>query len=109
MDAWSEMPRQLDKPTALVWILSTFFFIIPFFCTAVNGKQHRRFLISPASEAEEEKKCKTGQAAEALERHLLSSEFADSQVSAFLDGQTVGNRAVILWMYRRLLMWCRIF
>jgi hypothetical protein len=26
MDAWSEMPRQLDKPTALVWILSTFFF-----------------------------------------------------------------------------------
>lgn len=86
-----------------------FFLIIPFFCTAVNGKQHRRFLISPASEAEEEKKCKTGQAAEALERHLLSSEFADSQVSAFLDGQTVGNRAVILWMYRRLLMWCRIF
>ena len=98
----------INRPR-LIGYFPHFFKTIPFFCTAVNGKQHRRFLISPASEAEEEKKCKTGQAAEALERHLLSSEFADSQVSAFLDGQTVGDRAVILWMYLRLLIWCSIF
>ena len=79
-------------------MLSTFFLYHTIYSFARPSKQHRRFLISPASEAEEEKN-KTVQAAEAPERHLLPSVLADSQVSEFPDGRAVGESGVILWMY----------